>query len=210
MYVGRVVAVGRNRAGQSVAMYRVSSRSFPSREARLSEGAACIVPKPGHESDIFRNPYIAYNCLKIVGDVAVVTNGSHTDPVAEKLRSGMVLRDAMALSMMTLDYEKDDYNTPRIAAAIAAGAETGLLAVVRKDGLNVQELAIAPGECFYVATYEHNDVSRQQRDEFDVGSAQEAADYILKGGVFAKLEHPVSSVCAMEKEGAFELAVGSV
>ena len=210
MYVGRIVAVGRNKAGKAVAMYRVSSRSFPSRETRLSEAAASIVPKPGHEGDIYKNPYIAYNCLKIVGDVAVVTNGSHTDPIAEKIEAGMSLRDAMAIPLLTLDYEHDDYNTPRIAAAIAAGAETGFLAVVRKDGLNVQQIPIAPGECFYVATYEHNDVSREQRDEFDVSSAQEAAEHVLKGGLFGKLEHPVSSACAMEKEGGFEIAASAI
>ena len=117
MYVGRIVAIGRNKEGKLAAMYRVSSRSFPNRTAKVGEGNVSIVPRAGHETDVFKNPYIAYRCVKIVGDVAIATNGSHTDPIAEKVASGMSLRDAMTMSLLTLDYEKDDYNTPRIASA---------------------------------------------------------------------------------------------
>lgn len=209
MYVGRIVAVGRNREGRAAAIYRVSSRSFPNREARLMPNGVAILPKPGHESDIFRNPYIAYNCLKIAGDVAVVTNGSHTDPIVEKIRSGMTLRDSLVLTLMTLDYEKDDYSTPRIAGAIRAGAESGFLAVVRKDGLNVRELRISPGEVFYIATYERNDVREEQRESFDAASAQEGAEFVLKKGVFAQFTNPVSSACALQTENGFEIAVAS-
>ena len=34
MYLGRIVAAGLTKDGRAVAMYRVSSRSFPNREAR--------------------------------------------------------------------------------------------------------------------------------------------------------------------------------
>ena len=70
MYAGRIVAVGRTRAGKLAAMYRVSSRSFPNREAQLKDNLVSIVPKKGWESDVFKNPYIAYNCARIVGDAA--------------------------------------------------------------------------------------------------------------------------------------------
>ena len=96
MYVGRIVAVGRNRKGQLAALYRVSSRSFPNREAQIKENAVAIVPKKGAEGDVFKNPYIAYNCLRIAGRTAVATNGSQTDPIAEKVAAGMPLRDAFA------------------------------------------------------------------------------------------------------------------
>ena len=76
MYVGRIVAIGRTRAGSGAALYRVSSRSFPNREAKMLPGAVAIVPKPGFENDIFKNPYIAYNCVRLVPayDLAVATN----------------------------------------------------------------------------------------------------------------------------------------
>lgn len=54
-YLGRIVAIGRNRQGACAAMYRVSSRSFPNRMAVLKPEAASIVPKPGYEGDVFKN-----------------------------------------------------------------------------------------------------------------------------------------------------------
>jgi IMP cyclohydrolase len=96
MYVGRIVAVGMTRAGKAAAMYRVSSRSFPNREARLINGVVSIMPKAGFEDDLAKNPYIAYNCLRITGDIAVASNGSHTDPITEKISAGMSVRDAVA------------------------------------------------------------------------------------------------------------------
>jgi IMP cyclohydrolase len=207
MYVGRIVAVGRNRKGQLAALYRVSSRSFPNREAQIKENAVVIVPKKGAEGDVFKSPYIAYNCLRIAGRTAVATNGSQTDPIAEKVAAGMPPRDAFALSLLALDYEKDSYNTPRIAAAVTAGGDAGYLGVVREDGLDVCRLKLEPGECFFVSTYETNHVSRAQRGAFDAADAREGAEFILRGGVFAEMTHAVTGVCAIEKDGRFEIAV---
>jgi IMP cyclohydrolase len=207
MYVGRIVAVGRNRKGQLAALYRVSSRSFPNREAQIKENAVAIVPKKGAEGDVFKSPYIAYNCLRIAGRTAVATNGSQTDPIAEKVAAGMPPRDAFALSLLALDYEKDAYNTPRIAAAVTAGGDAGYLGVVREDGLDVCRLKLEPGECFFVSTYETNRVSRAQRGEFDAADAREGAEFILRGGVFAEMTNAVTGVCAIEKDGRFEIAV---
>ncbi|MBN1256192.1 MAG: IMP cyclohydrolase [Planctomycetes bacterium] len=206
MYLGRIVAVGRNQAGECAAMYRVSSRSFPSRRAFLSDTGAAIIPKEGHEGDVFKNPYIAYNCCKLVSGVAVVTNGSHTDPIAEKIAAGMPIRDALALSMLAMDYEHDQLDTPRIAAVVTAGAETGFLAIVRKDGLNVHELPLAKGECYHVSTYEHNDILPEYKDSFNAKSAQECCDYVLGQGVFAEFLNPVSAVCACQSGKGFKIA----
>ncbi|MHC4872198.1 MAG: IMP cyclohydrolase [Planctomycetota bacterium] len=206
IYLGRIVAVGKNKAGKAAAMYRVSSRSFPNRRAVLTETSASIIPKEGHESDISKNPYIAYNCCKIVGDIAVVTNGSHTDPIAEKIEAGMPVRDALALSMLAMDYEHDQLDTPRISAVIKKGADTGFLAVVRKDGINVHELEIAAGECFYLSTYEKNDIMPDQKDNFNEESAEGCCDYVLGKGAFASFLNPVSSVCVFEAGSSFEIA----
>lgn len=208
MYVGRIVAVGMNQKGKLAAIYRVSSRSFPNRKSVLCENVASIVPKEGHETDIHKNPYIAYNCLKIAGSVAVATNGSQTDPIAEKIASGMTIRDAMIVSMMALDYEKDDYNTPRIASAVDLETRTGWLGIVRHDGLNVRQLPLEPGNAFYVATYETNDVVLSQTESFEVQNAGEACNYIMEFGVFGTMTNAVSSVCAFEVDGEFQIALG--
>lgn len=205
MYVGRIVAVGRTKDGRSAAMYRVSSRSFPNRTARAVEDGALIVPREGHQDDIYKNPYIAYRCIQIVGDKAVVSNGSQTDPIAEKISIGMPARDAMVSALLTLDYEKDDYNTPRIAGIVTRGGETALLGIVRKDGINVRELKVEPGELLYIATYEIDDVDPSRCDEFDADNAESGAAYVVSGGTFAELTNPVTSACAMESGDNFEI-----
>jgi IMP cyclohydrolase len=212
MYVGRIVAVGQSRSGQLAAMYRVSSRSFPNRQARVMPGAVAIVPKTGHESDVFKNPYIAYNCLRLAGACAVATNGSHTDPIAEKIAAGVPVRDALVSVMLAMDYEHDSLNTPRIAAVVDGGSGRGYLGIVRQDALLVRDLPLSPGIAYYVCTYEHNAPGEPYVDrEFAVGSAADACQYVLRQGVFADLERPVTAACAVATGPAgFEIAVADV
>ena len=47
MYLGRIVAIGMTPAGKAAAMYRVSSRSFPNREAVLNNNQISIMPRAG-------------------------------------------------------------------------------------------------------------------------------------------------------------------
>ena len=207
MYVGRIVAVGMNTQGKLAAMYRVSSRSFPNRKAVVREKTASIVPKEGFEGDVLKNPYIAYNCLKIVKGIAVVTNGAHTDPIAEKIAMGLPIRDAMALSLLALDFEKDNYSTPRIASAVDLKTRTGWLGIVRHDGLNVRQMPLEPSNAFYVATYEKNDCILEQTESFEVPGAEAACKYILGFGIFGEMTNPVSAVCAFEQDGDFAIAL---
>lgn len=211
MYVGRIVAIGMTHSGRKAALYRVSSRSFPNREARLAGNSAFIMPKSGFEKDLNESPYIAYCCLRIVGDWAVVSNGSHTDPIAEKIASGMTPRDAFGLSLLAMDYEKDNYNTPRIAGAIHATGNCGWLGVVRHDGLEVRKFTLKPGSLFYLATYEKDSPSVENCDNnFESGNALSACGYILGDGVFAGLEKPVTAAAALHSTKGFETAVSSI
>ena len=208
MYIGRIVSIGQLADGRLCAMYRVSSRSFPNRTAVLGEDKVSIVPKPGFEADVQKNPYIAYNCVRVVceGEVAVVSNGSHTDPIAEKMALGFPARDAMALSMLTLDYEKDSYNTPRITAVLDRVDGAGWLGVIREDGLEVRRMPLAPGRFFYVATYEENTIQENQGGSFEVRNPDEACSYILGEGLFAERENPVSAVAVVEAEAGYAFA----
>lgn len=206
MYVGRIVAVGRTKAGRVAGLYRVSSRSFPNRKVIVEKTKAIVVPKEGSEGTVLENAFITYDCARIVGKAAVVTNGSHTNPIAEKIASGMPIRDALALSLLALDYEHDSLDTPRIAAVIERGAESGWLGVVRKDGIEVREVPLAKGEVCYLATYEISAIDPNRKDKFDVKSAKAGARHVITGGVFADLEKPVVAVCAFETKGGFELA----
>ena len=187
-------------------MYRVSSRSFPNRMARPVKNGAIIVPREGHQDDIYKNPYIAYRCIQVVGEFAVVSNGSQTDPIAEKISIGVPPRDAMVSSLLALDYEKDDYNTPRIAGVVTRGGESVLLGIVRKDGINVREMPVEPGALLYIATYEIDDVDPARRDAFDAPDALAGAKYVVESGVFADMPNSVTSACAMESGDGFEIA----
>ena len=189
MYLGRILAVGSTEKGNFVA-YRVSSRSFPNRMVKTFEDRAAIVPKEGYETDVFKNPYIAYNCIRIVDDVAVVSNGAHTDIIAEKIASGMNIRDSIALTLLTMDYEKDDFNTPRIAGATTLDGES-YVGIVTRESVIVEK--VNTGECSYISTYEH---IKPNYVDFVCGNADEAAQFIFDGGDFEKFTNPVDSVAA--------------
>ncbi len=210
MYVGRIVAVGRTQAGANAGLYRVSSRSFPNRRAVDLNGRLAVVPREGHEGDLQKNPYIAYDCLRVAGDWAVVSNGSHTDPIAEKIEAGTPVRDALASALLTLDYEKDDYRTPRIAGVVPLAGDEAWLGVVRHDALVVKAVELVPGRAVWLATYEAADVRASQTTDFDAADAAAAARYVVDGPGFADLERPVTSAAAVAAGGRFELATYSV
>ncbi|HTO71837.1 MAG TPA: IMP cyclohydrolase [Myxococcota bacterium] len=205
MYVGRIVAVGRTKSGANAALYRVSSRSFPNRMAVEVEGRLAVVPRPGHEGDLHKNPYIAYNCVRIAGDLAVATNGSHTDPIAEKLALGVPPRDALASVLLALDYEKDALQTPRIAGIVPREGDVGWLAIVRDDALVVRAVPLEPGRAAFVATYERDDVDAAQASEFDAADAAACARFAVDGGAFAALEKPVTAGAALASSRGFRL-----
>ena len=206
MYVGRIVGVGRTRAGANAALYRVSSRSFPNRKVVELSGRLAVVPREGHEGDIHKNTYIAYNCLRIAGDFAVVTNGSHTDPTAEKIESGVPARDALVATLLALDYERDDYRTPRIAGVVPLRGDVAWLGIVRADALVVKAVPLVDGRARWIATYEADDVRPSQEVDFDVADAAAAARAVVDCTGFAELSHPVTSAAALAAGEGFELA----
>ncbi|WP_049902321.1 IMP cyclohydrolase [Halococcus agarilyticus] len=176
MYVGRFVVIG-----PEVGAYRVSSRSFPDRRIVDRDGTLTVVPTA--EADETDNPYVSYNCVRPTDRGAVVGNGSHVDPIAEKLARGYPPRDALCLSLLALDFEKDDYDTPRIAGIVGRGGansrssdetddrssagaaeEASYIGIVRRDGITVERVT----EPTLVATYEKD---RPELVAFDAADA---------------------------------------
>ena len=196
MYTGRILSTGMNSEGKPYIAYRVSSRSFPNRQCLKYENRAAIVPKEGFEKDIFENPYITYNCIQIVGDVAVVSNGSQTDVIADKIRLGMNLRDALAYSLLTMDYEKDSYNTPRIAGVVKASEDEDeykcYISIVNDNKILVEQVPY--GKAAFISTY-----GSQIPDavEFEADTSTHAAKYIFDEGTFSEYEKPVTSSAAI-------------
>jgi IMP cyclohydrolase len=126
--------------------------------------------------------------------MAVVGNGSHVDPVTEKVELGYPARDALALSLLALDFEKDDYDTPRVAGvASEAGA---YVAIVRRDALVVE----AVSEPTLAATYEKNDP-----EPFELGA--ESAERAARELYDAEFEHAVCAAAATVEDGTVETAL---
>jgi IMP cyclohydrolase len=205
MYIGRIVSVGLTGSNRLCIMYRVSSRSFPNRVIKDIKGALAVIPSPGSESDIFQNPYISYNCLRHNSEFAVVGNGTHTDPIFEKLESGMSIRDSLTSVLFGMDYEHDDYSTPRIAAVVGKSSKSLALGIIRIDGIEVEVFNLTPGEYRFVSTYETNKISTDfGGTKLNVQNPEEAAQFIINGGKFIEFEKPVSSAAAIETDTGFE------
>jgi len=189
MYVGRFVVVG-----PDVAAYRVSSRSFPNRQVVEREDALTVVPTAEAEST--DNPYVSYNCFRTGGGHAVVGNGSHVDPIVEKLELGYPPRDALAEALLALDYEKDDYDTPRIAGVLAADG-SAFVGTVRTDALLVEEV----DEPTVVATYEKDNPE-------PIGFGAETAEEATSEAYGAAFEHAVCAVGVVrDGEGGYQTAI---
>ena len=135
----------------------------------------------------------------------MAANGSHTDAIAEKISAGTPVRDALVLSLLALDYEKDDYDTPRIAAAVPLHGDFGWLGVVRREALVVKQVLLQAGKATYLATYEANDIQDKNWSVFDATSADGAAREIVYGGAFSKLEKAVTSAAALAGPEGFLL-----
>jgi IMP cyclohydrolase len=188
MYVGRFVVVAPDRAA-----YRVSSRSFPNRRIVDRDGTLTVAPTDdAAETD---NPYISYNCLRTTADAdaAVVGNGTQVDPIVEKLAAGYPPRDALAETLLALDYEKDDYETPRIAGVVG---EESYVGIVRRDALLVEAVE-APT---LVATYEKDRPEAVDLEAIDPGAmAREVYGF--------DLEHPVCAAAVAATDDGFETAL---
>jgi IMP cyclohydrolase len=196
MYVGRFVVVG-----PEVGAYRVSSRSFPNRQAIDRDGTVTVGPTAdAEETD---NPYISYNCLQVTDRGAVLGNGSHVDPIAEKLALGYPARDALAEPLLALDFEKDDYDTPRIAGIVGLredpttdGEPGAVIGTVRRDALLVEEVE---GPTL-VATYERDSPDPFPLEATDAaGAAREVYDH--------EFEHRVCAAGVSVADGDFETAI---
>ena len=192
MYVGRIVVVGKSE--RPCVAYRVSSRSFPNRVARIT--AEGIAIQPLDPLEIEKNPYIAYNCIRVSRNGVVVSNGSHTDPIHLELESGTPPEDAIRKVLDEMGYERDQYNTPRIAGIVTP--DRGWLGIVRDDGLEVAGFPLRDKSCRVICTYELNRIEDLDHP-FCALTAPDAARFVIEGGFFNTLEQPICSAAWMDE-----------
>ena len=195
MYIGRIVIVGRTN-GKSWAGYRVSSRTFPNRRAEVRGDS--ILVSPIDPKDLVKNPYIAYNCIRTNGDVAVVANGTQADMIIERIGDGLPPLDAIALSLVAFGYERDELDTPRLAGAVMA--EKAWLGIAMKGEFRFKEIPMKDNDSFMVATYE--------KTSFEpVAVSGKDASAVAKAAHDLPFERPVCSAAAFQGDDGFELAV---
>ncbi|WP_456472751.1 IMP cyclohydrolase [Methanocaldococcus sp.] len=188
VYIGRFLVVGKTNEGNPFVVYRVSSRSFPNRVAKVIKNKVYIIPKNSEE--MLKNPYISYCCLRVENLTVVAGNGSHTDFIAERLNFGK--KEALAYPLITMDYEKDEYETPRIATII--DRDECYLAYVKKDALEVKKVNLKEGKGYYLGVYNSCKINENQIIDVPYNNADEIAKYILE---YKDFEHPVVSVAAV-------------
>ena len=107
---------------------------------------------------------------------------------------GYPARDALAHGLLALDYEKDDYDTPRVAGVVAEG--TAHLGTVRRDALLVREVE----EPSLVATYELD-----APEPF--GFSAERAETAATEAYYLDFEHAVCAAGVSVGDGEVALAV---
>ncbi|MCX8053421.1 MAG: IMP cyclohydrolase [Armatimonadetes bacterium] len=191
MYVGRIVVVGKT--DRPFVAYRVSSRSFPNRVARVADDGVAI--QPLDPEDMKRNPYIAYNCIRVCDKGVVVSNGSHTDPILEELIKGTAPDVAMQKVLGEMGYEKDDFNTPRIAGVVTD--DYGFIGIIRPDAIEIGAFGLEENTCRVICTYEMDRLDNKNHP-FVASSAAEAAKYVVEGGIFKDFELPICAAAWMD------------
>jgi IMP cyclohydrolase len=157
---------------------------------------------PMDSADLARNPYIAYNCIRVDGDIAVVTNGTHTDMILERIQDGQRPLDALAISLVAYGYERDELDTPRIAGAVRG--DRGWLGIAKRDEFRAREFKLEEGRALMVATYEKTD-----SEAMALGGS--SAGEIARLAFDLPLERPVCAAAAYarsdEQGSGYNLAV---
>lgn len=194
MYLGRAVIAGYTKEKKVFLGYILASRSFPERKA-VKKGDSIEI-KSLKTAD-YDNPYISYNCIKKVGEnKAVVSNGTHTDIIANKLDAGYSGRDATAISLFSMDYERDEYNTPRIAACF--DGKSLYVGIIEKERIMIEKPM--DDKCMLVSTYNKT----TPEEIFINGStAREIAEELC----MLNYEYIICSSVIYKKDNDFEFAI---
>lgn len=207
MYVGRIVGVGRTLEGRPVLSYRISSRSFPNRAAVQSGRSVQIVPKAGSPDAVSDSPYIAYECLVWDERFAVVSNGTHTRPIFERLKAGGAARDAILSVLAGLDREFDEHNTPRICALLEIAEDRLWLGSITAQSLHVVPVVAEAGQLAYVTTYGFPCPSHDQIDRsFAACKPNTVCQHVMTESVFGQFELPVCAAAAVVGASDIEAA----
>ncbi|WP_297421770.1 IMP cyclohydrolase [Thermococcus sp.] len=195
-YTGRTLGIGLMN-GKPFTFYLLCSRSFPERKAVIKGSTAYIINRT--ETD---NPYVSYPVVRTNERYAVVTNGLHTDFIFQAL-DWEKPRKALVHVLDAMDYERDAYDTPRIAGVIERGNKRGWLGFAGRGWLWVRELELKEGKAFVTATYNVDGFVELGLNNFS--PARELASEVLK----LPFEHKVLAIGVAENKDGWRIETTS-
>ena len=154
VYIGRAVGLGRTPNTSPAALYAVSGRSEESRARRatINESTVHIGPVDGSDNDPLRH----YDAMMLgEGNSIVVSNGVHTNLIAEAYEKIKRPEDTIKTVLDELGAEPDSYHTPRIAALFNFVQHfRGYLGIVTEDGAaKTWYKTLEKGTAFFLPTY---------------------------------------------------------
>lgn len=198
MYIGRFVAGGKLEDGSHALAYRVSSRSFPDRCIVTAADRASVIPVEGAAAT--DNIYISYCCARVSGSVAAISNGSHTDPIFERLVDGMPPLEAISLGLSALGYERDEPRTPRIFATADTRRDELWFGIIAADRLLIRSAPLRLGSMWVLSTNELLDPASIELPVSASDAAGLAAE-VTAGTEWSSFEHPVAAVTLVASNG---------
>lgn len=210
-YVGRIIGIGRTSSGDFVSAYRISSRSFPNRDAERHGNAIRIVPRSDSPDAASDSPYIAYECMLWTDRYVVASNGTQTRPIFERLRAGHTIRDALVGVLSGLDREFDAHDTPRICSVFDLAHDKAYLGSVTADALSVIPVSLSRGQMTYITTYGLPLPAEDRIDpQFTAKTANDACRHVIQSSVFSRFGNPVCSAALCAGQSGTETAVFNV
>ena len=129
-YPGRGIVLGRNHNSEWTAIYWIMGRSDNSRNRIFTYEDNALKTEPADPSKVKDPSLIIYNAMRFIGHNVIVSNGTQTDVIYNKLMQG----SSFMASLEDETFEPDAPNyTPRISGFIDKNRQQITLSIIRRN-----------------------------------------------------------------------------